>query len=69
MPKPALVAAGHPEVSCTKGMFQRFNVWLTQFAQTQKTLAVSLGRHFEVTDPLLAAGTAEIWSFLVKYAY
>ncbi len=30
---------------------------------------MSLGRHFEVAEPLPAAGTAEIWSFVVQYVY
>ena len=69
VPTVALVTAGHPEVSCTKGVFQGFKVFLTRPGQAQKDLGVSLGRHFEVTEPLPAAGTAEIWSFVVQYVY
>ena len=35
-PTLALVTAGHPEVSCTKGPFQGFNVWLTRPGAMQK---------------------------------
>lgn len=71
VPQPtlALVTAGHPEVSCTKGQFQGFNVWLTRPGQAQKFLGLSLGRHYEVAEPLPAPGTAEIWSFVVQYQY
>ena len=68
-PTLALVTAGHPEVSCTKGPFQGFNVWLTRPGAAQKFLGLSLGRHYEVAEPLPAAGTAEIWSFVVQYQY
>ena len=67
VPTLALVTAGHPEVTCTKGIYQGFNVWLTRPGQPQKALGMSLGRHFEVTEPLPAPGTAEIWSFVVQY--
>ncbi len=30
---------------------------------------MSLGRHFEVAEPLPPAGTAEIWSFVVQYVF
>ena len=68
-PTVALVTAGHPEVSCTKGQFQGFRVWLTRPGAAQKDLGISLGRHFEVPEALPAAGTAEIWSFVVQYVY
>ena len=68
-PTVALVTAGHPEVSCTKGQFQGCHVWLTRPGQAQKDLGVSLGRHFEVAEPLPAAGTAEIWSFVAQYVH
>lgn len=69
VPTVALVTAGHPEVTCTKGQYQGFRVWLTRPGQPQKDLGISLGRHFEVAEPLPAPGTAEIWSFAVQYVY
>ena len=69
LPTVALVTAGHPEVTCTKGVYQGFKVFFTRPGQAQKDLGMSLGRHFEVTEPLPAAGTAEIWSFVVQYVY
>ncbi len=65
----ALVTAGHPEVTCPKGQFQGFKVFLTRPGQPSKDLGLSLSRHFEVTEPLPAAGTAEIWSSGVQYVY
>lgn len=50
-------------------MYQGFEVWLTRPGQAQKGLGMSLGRHLEVGEPLPAAGTAEIWSFVVQYVY
>ncbi len=69
VPSVVLVTAGHPEVSCTKGVFQGFNVYLTRPAQAQKFLGLSLGRHYLVNEPLPAPGTAEIWSFVAQYQY
>ena len=68
-PTVGLVTAGHPEVTCTKAVYQGSKVWLTRPGQAQKDLGISLGQHFEVAEPHPAAGTAEIWSFVVQYVY
>ena len=56
-------------MSCTKGIYQGFKVWLTHPGQAQKDLGISLGRHFEVPETLPPAGTAEIWSSMVQHVY
>lgn len=64
-----LFHSGHPELTCKKGVFQGFNVWLTRPAQARKLLGFSTGRRYAVTEPLPAAGTAEVWTFDVQYHY
>lgn len=70
---PALSAevftSGQPELSCKKGPFQGYNVWLTRPAQARREIGFSSARRFMVEEPLPAAGTAEVWTFEVQYRY
>ena len=68
-PSAALVSSGQPEITCPKGPFQGFSVFLTRPGQARKLLGLSLTRHYLVTEPLPAPGTAEIWVFEVQYHY
>ena len=76
-PDPAIVPtvtgdlfhSGHPQLTCKKGVFDGYTVWLTRPAQAKKLIGSSFGRNFEVTEPLPAAGVAEIWTFEVQYIY
>ena len=64
-----LYSSGHPELTCMKGQFQGFTVWLTRPGQAKKMIGFSTTRRFVVEEPLPALGTAEIWTFEVQYRY
>lgn len=64
-----IFTSGHPELSCKKGIFQGYTVFLTRPGGTTKELGFSTGRRFNVTEPLPATGTAEIWTFEAQYRY
>jgi hypothetical protein len=76
-PDPAIVPlvtgdvfhSGHPGLTCRKGVFDGYTVWLTRPGQARKQVGFSTKRHFEVDEPLPTAGTAEVWSFEVQYRY
>jgi hypothetical protein len=70
-PQPSvdLTTSGQPEVTCKKGVFQGFTVFLTRPGQPRKMIGFASSRHFLVTETLPAAGTAEIWIFDVQYRY
>lgn len=61
--------SGEPILTCKKGVFQGFEVFLTRPGQAKKSVGFSTGRHFTVAEPLPAAGTAEVWTFEVQYRY
>ena len=61
--------SGEPILTCKKGVFQGYEVFLTRPAQAKKSVGFSTGRHFTVTEPLPAAGTAEVWTFEVQYRF
>ncbi len=71
VPKPALdiMTSGHPEVTCLKGAFQGYDVYLTRPGAARKFVGTSLARRYLVNEPLPAAGVAEIWIFEVQYRY
>ena len=64
-----LFHSGHPGLTCKKGVFDGYTVWLTRPGQARREIGFSSHRHYEVGEPLPAAGTAEIWSFEVQYRY
>jgi hypothetical protein len=64
-----IFTSGYPELSCRKGVFQGYEVFLTRPTQARKSIGFSTGRRFNVTEPLPAAGTAEVWSFETQYRY
>jgi hypothetical protein len=64
-----IFSSGHPELTCKKGVFQGYTVWLTRPGQPKKEIGFSTGRRFNVTEPLPAAGMAEVWTFEVQYRY
>lgn len=64
-----LYHSGHPSLTCKKGVFQGYTVWLTRPNMPRRIIGFSLSRNFEVTEPLPAPGTAEIWTFEVQYKY
>jgi hypothetical protein len=64
-----LYTSGHPELTCPKGQFQGYSVFLTRPGQARKNIGFSTTRRFVVEEPLPAAGTAEIWVFEVQYRY
>ena len=64
-----LFHSGHPGLTCKKGVFDGYSVWLTRPGQAKKLIGFSTSRHYEVGEPLPAAGTAEIWIFEVQYRY
>jgi hypothetical protein len=64
-----LFHSGQPGLTCKKGLFDGYTVWLTRPTQARRQVGFSTQRHFEVEEPLPAAGTAEIWSFEVQYRY
>lgn len=76
-PNPAVVpvahaetlTAGHPEVSCVKGVFQGYDVFLTRPGQVRRNVGFSTARRFVVSEPLPAPGVAEVWIFEVMYRY
>ena len=61
--------SGHPEVSCVKGQFQGFKVFLTRPGGARREIGTSLSRRFVVNEALPAPGTAEVWNFEVQYIY
>ncbi len=61
--------SGHPELTCVKGQFQGYDVYLTRPGQAKKLIGFSTARRFNVTEPLPAPGVAEIWIFEVQYRY
>ncbi len=64
-----LYTSGHPELTCQKGVFQGYTVWLTRPGQARKQIGFSLSRRYVVEEPLPAPGTAEIWTFEAQYRY
>ena len=64
-----LTHSGCPELTCKKGVFQGYNVWLTRPGQAKKLLGFSMSRHYPCTEPLPAPGLAEVWTFEVQYHY
>ena len=64
-----LFHSGQPELTCKKGVFQGYSVWLTRPGQAKKALPFSTARRYTVEEPLPAAGTAEVWTFEVQYRY
>ena len=44
-------------------------MWLTRPGAAKRLLGFSLSRRYKVTEPLPAAGTAEVWTFEVQYHY
>ena len=64
-----LFHSGHPGLTCKKGVFDGYTVWLTRPTQAKKQIGFSTARHFEVTETLPAAGVAEVWTFEVQYRY
>ena len=64
-----LFHSGHPELSCKKGVFQGYTVWMTRPGQPKRQICFSTGRRCTVTEPLPAPGTAEIWVFEAQYRY
>ena len=64
-----LFHSGHPELTCKKGVFQGYNVWLTRPGQARRQIGFSTSRRYTVTEPLPAQGTAEVWIFEVQYQY
>lgn len=64
-----LFTSGHPELTCIKGQFQGYDVYLTRPGQPRKLIGFSTGRRYNVTEALPAAGVAEIWVFEVQYRY
>jgi hypothetical protein len=64
-----IFTSGQPEISCTKGVFQGFDVLLTRPGQARKVIGFSNGRRFNVPEPLPAPGMAEVWKFEAQYRY
>lgn len=64
-----LFTSGHPELTCVKGQFQGYDVYLTRPGQARKLIGFSMSRRYNVTEPLPAPGTAEVWMFEVQYRY
>lgn len=64
-----LYSSGHPELTCRKGQFQGYTVWLTRPGQGKKQTGFATTRRFVVEEPLPAAGTAEVWVFEAQYRY
>jgi hypothetical protein len=60
---------GQPELTCKKGPFQGYDVWLRRPGQESKHIGFSLARNYRVEEPRPAPGTAEIWTFEVQYRY
>ncbi len=61
--------SGKPELTCKKGIFQGYNVWLARSGGEKKNIGFSSSRHFMVEEPLPAAGVAEVWNFEVQSRY
>lgn len=64
-----IFTSGHPELTCVKGQFQGYDVYLTRPGAAKKLIGFSTARRFNVTEPLPAPGVAEIWTFEVQYRY
>lgn len=64
-----ITTGGEPELTCKKGLFQGFTAFLTRPGAARKNIGFSSSRHFLVTEPLPAPGTAEVWTFEVQYRY
>ncbi len=64
-----IFTSGKPEISCPKGVFQGFEVFLTRPGQARKSIGFSTARRFQVDEPLPAAGMAEVWIFEAQYRY
>ena len=64
-----LFHSGHPGLTCKKGVFDGYTVWLTRPGQAKRMIGFATARHYEVLEPLPAAGLAEIWTFEVQYTY
>lgn len=64
-----LFHSGHPELTCKKGCFQGYTVWLTRPSGPRREIGFSTARRYNVMEPLPAAGTAEVWTFEVQYRF
>ncbi len=64
-----LFHSGYPELTCRKGPFQGYTVWLTRPAQARRQIGFSTSRRYNVVEPLPASGTAEVWTFEVQYRF
>ncbi|MEO6871427.1 MAG: hypothetical protein ABI233_04310 [Chthoniobacterales bacterium] len=64
-----IFTSGHPELTCRKGVFQGYEVWLTRPGVAKKSIGFSTARRFNVNEAMPAAGTAEVWTFEVQYRY
>ncbi len=64
-----LFTSGQPELTCKKGPFQGYEVFLTRPGQARRSIGFSTSRRFLVTEPLPAPGTAEVWTFEAQYRY
>lgn len=64
-----IFTSGHPELTCKKGPFQGYEVFLTRPSQSRKSIGFSTSRRFNVNEPLPAPGTAEVWTFEAQYRY
>jgi hypothetical protein len=56
---------GQPELTCKKGPFQGYDIWLRRPGQEPGHIGFSLSRNYREPPP--APGTAEIWTFEVQY--
>ena len=64
-----IFTSGHPELTCVKGVFQGYQVYLTRPDIARRLIGTSLTRRYNVMEPLPAPGTAEVWTFEVQYLY
>ena len=64
-----LFHSGQPELTCRKGCFQGYTVWLSRPGVPRREIGFSTGRRFAVGEPLPAPGLAEVWTFEVQYRY
>lgn len=64
-----LSGSGQPILTCKKGQFQGWDIYLTKPTQAKRKIGFSTSRHWTCDEPLPAAGTAEIWTFEVQYRY
>jgi hypothetical protein len=63
------MVGGKPELTCRKGDFQGYTVWLARPGQARRQIGFSTARRYVVEEPLPAPGTAEVWVFEVQYRY